>query len=283
MKVTVDNLPFNKGEVRKEVAEVCHQAFSTEDGTLRFLFRYAQWNGYFGSGVASLAGKVGRSRKLFREEGRDPFPLSDRSALVASYIFDAARDEFDDSSTNQRDSHRTLGQATVLGAVEFFHPSWLLKVGREAAEKGLSEPMWLRGLYARVAQGYGNGSPDDHAGCFRAIGFHLGSEVLADAEFSIIDEALREKQPGLVEFLKGHTVEISGVNHNCYHWLAIHSGHLDGGGVEADHFEWALQGANFALEYIPKDLRVEAFHQIHQGFRQFAGDHAEFFDRVNNA
>ena len=241
---------------------------------LRFVGRYTSWNGLFGSGVATLAGKIGRSRSAFLDPSQPIIALADRSVFVASFFFAAARDEFDDSSTEHRDTHRCLAQAFVAGLASF---SQL----RDPAQLNalLADPIWLMTLQQRVAMGYGAGSPDDAAHIFRSMGYHLGSEVLADQEFSLIDKALRHSDPELVSFLERERFEIAGESHSSYQWLNIHSGH--GGGVERDHFEWAVQGVQKGFFYTPKGQHEEMREQIMRGFGDFARDHSEFFALVN--
>jgi hypothetical protein len=252
---------------------------------LRFFGRYASWNGFFGSGVATLSGKIGRAHGLFRDAAEPIDALADRSVFVASFVFDAARDEFDDHETVYRDTHRDLAQAFISGLIHFVH------AGPHAAgfserdpqferlNQLLAEPEWLRTLNAHVATGYGAFLPDIHASLFQAIGYHLGSELLADREFSLIDRTLRQKLPQLVEFLRGHRETIGGHDHCAYQWIAIHSG--DGGAVEEDHFAKAIEGANLALYYTPAELHVELRERLHDGFRLFDSDHRTFFSNVN--
>ncbi len=241
---------------------------------LRFVGRYTSWNGFFGSGVATLAGKIGRSRGAFLDPAQPITALADRSVFVGSFFFDAARDEFDDSSTEHRDTHRCLAQSFVAGMARF---SKL----RDPAQLNalLADPIWLVTLQQRVAMGYGAGCPDDAGNIFRCMGYHLGSEVLADQEFSLIDKALRHSDPELVAFLEQERFEIAGQSHSCYHWLGIHSGH--GGGVEHDHFEWAVQGVQKGFSYSPDAHHDQLREQIMRGFGDFARDHAEFFALVN--
>ena len=262
-----------------KVRAVVSQAAADASKTLLFLARYASWNGVFGSGVASLAGKIGRSRALFIERGL-PSPIADRSVLVASYFFDAARDEFDDRDTEHRDTHRCLAQAALAGML-----AWAVKSGRpELAAPGAVEetlgadPSWLSHLRHRAALGYGNGWPDDRESIFRAIGYHLGSEVLADQEFSVIDTELRKRAPEMVAFLEQHEVEIAGQKHQAYYWIRIHSGH--GGGAEADHFDWAVRGAHLAFDYTPPELHDALRDHVYEGYRAFAQDHQRFFTSV---
>jgi hypothetical protein len=255
-------------------------AFATPVGCVRFLGRYTSWNGFFGSGVATLAGKIGRSRRLFLDPDQPVHALADRSVYVASFFFDAARDEFDDRDTVHRDTHRCLAQSTLKGLLDF-------EIGRGELELSnlgkinalLEEPDWLHALNARVAKGYGARTADDLAAVFHAIGYHLGSELLADREFSLIDETIETEAPQLADYLKHTTVEIAGQAHKAYQWIAIHSGH--GGGAEADHFEWATQGAKLAFRFVPASQHLALKSQLHAGFRAFAQDHREFFERCN--
>jgi len=250
------------------------QATESPEALVRFLGRYTSWNGFFGSGVATLAGKIGRSRGFFRD-GEEPItPLADRSVLVASFFFDAARDEFDDRDTTHRDSHRCLAQATVKGTVDFF------KIGAKAMDL-LADPLWLRALQDRVRVGYGDGTSDDLPAIFRAVGYHLGSELLADKEFSLLDRTLRDKQLALVTYLESAKVTIAGQEHIAYAWVRIHSGH--GGGAEADHFKWATQGVVRAYQYTANGLHDAMRHQLHLGFVDFSRDHREFFERVGDS
>lgn len=261
------------------VCAALEQATVTPQRVLRFLSSYAYWNGWFGSGVATLSGKIGRSRALFVDAGEPVLQLADRSVLVASHFFDAARDEFDDRDTPHRDTHRCLAQATLKGTLDYFaaqQPSL-----RDAATvNALLQPApWLEALGARVAQGYGAGTLDDLAGNLRAMGYHLGSEILADREFSLIDQQLTERQPALVAALQKGAVRIADEEHVAYQWIRIHSGH--GGGVEADHFAWATRGVRLCLSLLPAAQQSFARRQLHLGFIDFSRDHREFFENVN--
>jgi hypothetical protein len=249
-------------------------------GRVRFLGRYTSWNGFFGSGVATLAGKIGRSRRLFLDPSQAIVALADRSVYVGSFFFDAARDEFDDRDTVHRDTHRCLAQSTLKGMIDYETAQPGARLGDVTAINTLlDEPEWLDELNSRVALGYGANSADDLQEVFGSIGYHLGSELLADREFSIIDETLRAKAPQLVEHLKNTRVNIAGQEHVGYQWVAIHSGH--GGGAEADHFEWATQGVRLAFRYSPPRQHEQLRAALHRGFTDFARDHREFFQRVN--
>lgn len=264
--ITIEELKalssFDAAEAR--VRKALSDSLNDPAGFVRFFGRYTSWNGFFGSAVATLAGK-----------------LADRSVYVASFFFDAARDEFDDRDTVHRDTHRCLAQSTLKGLIDWNAGRGVDSFKDAAAlNELLREPLWLRTLNAQVAQGYGAGTPDDLPAAFRSMGYHLGSELLADQEFSLIDQTMREGAPEMTEFLRKHKVNIAGQDHVAYQWVSIHSGH--GGGAEADHFKWATRGARLAFRFAPPELHDDLRREVHKGFRSFAADHEEFFTRVND-
>ena len=100
------------------VRDKLREAFADPVRRVRFLGRYTSWNGFFGSGVATLSGKIGRCRGLLLAPAQPIKSLADRSVYVASFFFDAARDEFDDRDTVHRDTHRCLAQSTLKGLID---------------------------------------------------------------------------------------------------------------------------------------------------------------------
>ena len=164
--------------------------------------------------------------------------LADRASEVAADFFYAAVDEFDDRATPWRDTHRTLAQATIKGLG--LHFGFAL----EALDGVISINDETKGAMARVFDGYGVGARLEERALFEGMGFHVGSEILADREFVIIDEVLR-RTPARASgrALEGTQVEILGARHNAYYWIRIHTG------VEAEHFDAALKGVNRALGF----------------------------------
>lgn len=269
-----DRQDFDAAQAR--VQQALDAAVADDFELLRFMARYTSWNGYFGSAVAALAAKVGRTRGLFLDRDEPILQLADRSVFVASFFFDAARDEFDDRDTVHRDTHRCLAQAVLAGLIK--HQGLVDPVAINAA---LADPPWLDRLQEGVAQGYGVRTPDTADAIFRAIGYHLGSEVLADQEFSLIDATLRTARPELTAWLAGQSVTIAGQEHGCYQWIRIHSGH--GGGVEADHFNWAVKGLRRGFRFSDPAALPALKEQVLVGFDAFAKDHATFFGKVAGA
>jgi hypothetical protein len=236
---------------------------------LRFFVHYASWNGHFANGVSALTSLVGNSKDLFREAGFAR-AVSDRSNYVASFFFDAARDEYDDHINPERDSHRCMAQASLICMKDYF--------GLPDAALDEAEPAPLVAVNDAVLAGYSgraSGSASLVSQAFFAMGYHLGSELLADREFSLIDEYLRRQHDALVQHLMRSKVMLAGSEHRCYAWVGVHSGH--GGGVEADHFDHAAEGARNALRFLAAGSGEQALQALVQGFRSFDADHARFF------
>ncbi len=240
---------------------------------VRFFARYTSWNGFFGAGVATLAGKIGRARGLFMDPEEPLASAADRSVLVASYFFDAARDEFDDHGSPERDPHRSLAQAFLKALTQIRVPN----LSTDRHNQLMADPFWLTALNKAVAFGYGTHRPDDLSTLFSAMGYHLGSELLADREFSIIDRILRNGS-GIADQLRATTVRIGPEQHNAYVWVQIHS--RSGGAAEADHFAWATQGVNLAFQYVDPALHADLQREVELGFLDFAHDQREFFANV---
>jgi hypothetical protein len=239
---------------------------------LSLVGRYVQFNSAFGPGLANLAGEIAARQGLFVDRQEPVLILADRAAEVASDFFYAAIDEFDDRATSWRDTHRTLAQATVKGMGRFFGypPEALNEVIRINEE--------TRRAMGRVFAGYGLGMRLEERALFEAMGFHVGSEILADQEFVTIDRVLRETRPELVKGLEDMVVDILGQRHNAYYWIRIHTG------VEAEHFDAALRGVNRALGFYagPGDPGG-AKEWILQGFRGFARVQADFMAALGDA
>jgi hypothetical protein len=204
---------------------------------LSVMARYSQFNSAFGAGLANLADArlpevIPAQRPLGCERH-----CTDRSANVAADFFYAAVDEFDDRATPWRDTHRTLAQATLKGMGTFFGytPVQLNDVLHvNPATEDAMDLVW---------EGYGVGAHLEEARLFRAMGFHTGSEILADQEFVVLDKTLRAKRADLVSALEKMKVPLLGERHNAYYWIRIHTG------VEAEHFDAALKGVNNALRF----------------------------------
>src|SRR2546425_10427716 len=236
------------------------------------LGRYIQFNSAFGAGLANLAGEIAARQALFQDPDEALHIAADRAAEVAADFFYAAVDEFDDRATPWRDTHRTLAQATLKGLGRFFGYSdaQLNDVVRinEATRRAMQQ----------VWDGYGIGARLEEPRLFSGMGFHTGSEVLADQEFVLIDRHLRQRRPELVRALEAMRIPILGQEHNAYYWIRIHTG------VEAEHFDAALKGANNALRFYAGPQAPAAVKAaILGGFARFAAVQSAFMGALGEA
>jgi len=236
---------------------------------LSLLGRYIQFNSAFGAGLANLAGEIAARQDLFQDPDEALHIAADRAAEVASDFFYAAVDEFDDRATPWRDTHRTLAQATLkgLGTCFGYRDEQLNEVVRiNAATRTAMEEVW---------EGYGIGARLDEPRLFSGMGFHTGSEILADQEFVLIDRHLRQRRADLVRSLEALRVPILGQQHNAYYWIRIHTG------VEAEHFDAALKGVNNALRFYAGAQEPEAVKRdILAGFSRFAAVQSAFMSAL---
>jgi hypothetical protein len=238
---------------------------ASNDDLLRLLNSYIFFNSVFGSGVANLAGEIGSRQDLFRD-GDEPIAIAaDRSVEVAADIFFAAIDEFGDRGVSGRGTHRSLAQATLKAAGIF--------LGYDAAELNRIASASCATLSAldQVRNGYGVNQTVAEPKLFRALGFHMGSELLADEEFNILDTFLRSEHETLVAHLQSTKAIISDREYPAYRWIEIHTT------VEADHFNAAVASANRALRYYSgAESRACAKSSILEGFGEFAATQAAF-------
>ena len=112
---------------------------------MRFFTQYAGWNGHFANGVAALASLIGDNQGHFQEPGFAR-AVADRSNYVASFIFDAARDEYDDHINPMRDTHRCMAQASLISIADFYG------LGNEVLNE--PDPPALRAVCDGVLYGY---------------------------------------------------------------------------------------------------------------------------------
>jgi len=241
---------------------------------LQFFSNYVSWNGYFAGGVANLSASITKQRDLFRDKKEKLDLAADRSNYIASFFFDAARVEYD-----EKHCHRSLAQAFLISLCQHTGPRFDLDDEEYIKlNKILEESDNVAGLNKRVLTGYGDYPHKTEFDLFHSMGYHAGSEILADAEFSIIDTFFKERYPELRKKLLGTQVKKSEAgSHPSYAWIAVHSGHGDA--VEQDHFEAAVRGVHKAIEFVNQDIIDEANAEeaVKQGFKLFAEQHKAFF------
>lgn len=215
------------------------------------LAQYIHFNSVFGGGVANLAGEIALRKDLFRDSSESIEMLADQSVEIASKIFFAAIDEF-----GRRKTHRTMAKDTLRA---------LMQHGKYAA-KNMNVAEATNIAIEDVSLGYCLNRSVTEAEIFHSIGFHMGSELLADEEFNIIDRFLQAKHGNLVQCLKSQ---------DAYTWIQIHTT------VEADHFDAAVESANSALQYYVGSAS-EAKAWILEGFSRFANVQSQFMSSLKD-
>jgi hypothetical protein len=236
-----------------------------EKELLTLLCRYVQFNSVFGAGVANLAGEISARQDLFRDKNEKLRFLADRSIEIGGDIFSAAVDEFADRSFAQRHSHRSLAQATIKGIGYYY------RYDDEQMNDFITINAEVERAIERTRDGYKLNRIVAEQDLFNAIGFHMGSEVLADREFNYLDKFFQNNYPDLVEYLRSRKVMIGNVEQDAYHWIFIHTS------AEADHFDFAVKAANSALYfYVGENPIALVKAWIIDGFRQFADLQEDF-------
>jgi hypothetical protein len=267
-----DLQPVLSGHRGNEALVSALEDASQPDQLLSVMGRYIQFNSAFGAGLANLAGEIAARQGLFQDPDEPLRVAADRAAEVAADFFYAAIDEFDDRATPWRDTHRTLAQATLkgLGTCFGYTAERLNDVVRiNQATRTAMDEVW---------NGYGIGARLDEQRLFSGMGFHTGSEILADQEFVLIDRHLRQRRGDLVRSLEALRVPILGQQHNAYYWIRIHTG------VEAEHFDAALKGVNNALRFYAGTQAPETVKaDILAGFSRFAAVQSAFMSALGEA
>lgn len=239
---------INEHEGNKIFAAALRMAGRANVTLIHFLTQYVQFNSIFGAGVANLAGEIARRQDVFRDPNDPIYIIGDRSCNVAATIFFAAIDEF-----GRKKNHRSMAQDTLRESARCLkiatdHP------GALSCLHGTSTAM------RAVADSYCLNRTASEADLFFGIGFHIGSELLADDEFNILDQYLKQQHHQLVSHLQAK---------KSYVWVAVHTT------VEADHFDAAVESGNEALKFYTGD-RGQAKAWILQGFRHFNDVQTQF-------
>lgn len=243
---------------------------------IQFFAAYTSWNGYFASGVTGLTAKITNQRSMFIDPEVRFAALADRGSHIASFVFDAAREEYHDCKENGgRASHRALAQAFMIALIDCLKPEHAI----DSTKILLVEPDWLVKMNKQTPEHYLGNFVNDHdsMNVYAGMGYHIGSEWLADQEFTIIDRMMAKHIPDIRSDLIHSKITFMGRVHPGYAWITAHSG--SGDAVEQDHYEKAIQAADLALQYTPLYMKDNALSYVKSGINRFAEAHAEFFNQ----
>jgi hypothetical protein len=236
-------------------------AAESPEGLYYFMQRYAHFNAPAGSLVARLASSIGLSRELFKETGIPVADQADRGLDIAAKVLAATIDEHADGGAKV--THRRLAQALMNAIGEYANMSNLER--NQVAQT----PDWLEQIVADLVAGY-QGKIADLQALVTAVGFHIGSELLADREYCLIDKVVRHNNRGVDfdAYLQGKQVEICGKRLSPWYWIVVHGKH-NSSGVEAEHCQMALDALNLMAEYRPES-RATILEWASKGFVDFA-------------
>jgi hypothetical protein len=262
-KDLIDQL-FDIPSFNRSVESACQVAVRDPKALYIFMQRYVHFNGYAGSLVARLASSIGLSRDLFNNPDCRVIDEADRGMEIAAKVIAATIDEHADQGAKYV-PHRTLAQATLKAVGNY--------AGLTEAERNeLSvAPDWMVKVLDDLFRGY-QGVPGNAAALIRAMGFHAASEILADREYALIDKVIRydNRGKGFDAYLRTNDgkVKINDRQFSAWYWIVIHGKH-QGSGVEAEHFECALEAIDLAAKYRPESARQIREYAL-QGFSDFA-------------
>jgi hypothetical protein len=231
--------------------DVFQNKLETSSGPEELVARVSQWvwwNTAFGGAVAGLSSVVWDSANLFGG--------TVRSSKIASLIFFAARDEFGDQGA--RSTHPELAGATLLGLTHALNVT---------IQTDFANPQTVR-LMTEVVRGYRARGASEETELWKALGFHFGSETLADAEFRTFSSFLEGRYPDVVRWMK--TSKVEGKSYSPWSWIEIHAGTQHQTGVEIDHAESAATAIELALKYYKGSESPKICRQwVEEGLAEF--------------
>jgi hypothetical protein len=253
---------FDRDSAEANIENTVEVAAASPEGLYYFMQRYAHFNGYAGSLVARLASSIGISRDLFNQSGVAIADQADRGLNIAAKVLAATIDEHADAGAQQV-THRTLAQATMNAIGDY--------AGLSDSERNkiAQTPDWMKPILVDTVGGY-QGVIGDLQALVTAVGFHIGSELLADREYALIDKVVRHNHrgAGFDAYLQGKQVEIGGKRLSPWYWIVVHGKH-NSSGVEAEHCQLAIDALNMIAEYRPESAAT-ILEWATKGFLDFA-------------
>lgn len=253
----------------------CMASIDSDDLLVRFFRRFALYNQPFPGGVVSLAGMIHLRPDLFRDADSVLNDNADRSSIIASNIFFAAEDEFAGPDRRARVTHRLMAQNMVEAAVSF--AGW--SPDRFNTEFQLDAT--ANEIRSKLERGYRTRGYQSDSEIFGAIGFHLGSERLADIEFSVINAHLTEHFGDFVDAARSTRTQ---EGHSVYKWIELHAtfDSEDEASVEIDHYNYSLLAAEQAIELCTNGISSPQLRQsVIGGFEEFIDFQRSMFQWIN--
>jgi len=193
--------------------------------------------------------------------------INDRSSEIATEIYFAAEDEYADRQFKLRVTHRQLAQELLKAILDYF------KIDHSNFPKLFPLNKKTNEAIKKVREGYCLNRENTEDNLFNGLGFHIGSELLADQEFNLIDQFLRDNDSDLVKFLENKKTKFDDIK--SYRWISLHTV------VELEHLDHAFVAAERAIKYYKGKKSVEEVHRlIIEGFLNFAKLQKDFFGNI---
>ncbi|MBD1821255.1 hypothetical protein H6F51_01815 [Cyanobacteria bacterium FACHB-DQ100] len=249
----------------------CREAVCSPKALYLFMHRFVHYGRSYSFLVPRLAGIIGSSKLLY-----DPncaiAAHAERAMDVAANVLTAALEEFRDPRTNV--SHRTLSYGLLDKLAEY--------AGLSQAEikDVATSGDWLAGVLKAVNEGY-DAQSDDLSSMVRAMGFHVGAEIVGEYECSIINEVLysEQRQTQFGQFIKQNKLHFEAGSVSPWYWIVIH-GTFGTKGVELKHSDGALLALNQVVQYADAS-EAQIVEWADQGFAQFNQTQQRFFQLVH--
>ena len=238
------------------------EEISTPEQLMIFFTQYVAFNSVFAGGAARLVSDITLQQDVFMESETLGVPRDCRIE-IANSVFSAVIDDFHDRE--HLCSHRLMAEQLL----------WSMGELLDMPAHSFSAAPFIAPITAEIVRGYGvrigSATAQD---IFYSLGFHIGSEYLADEEFNRIDGMIGEKFPDLKRRLQEEK-KIAGRRYIPYRWIEIHKV------VEEHHCDAALDAANAALNNarVPWSL-CESKTMTLEGFRGFSELQNSFMDEV---
>jgi hypothetical protein len=236
-------------------------SIDTADKLLCFLQRFVVFNDALAARVPFLAGLIHLTPDLFLDEQAEEEFCRQCNGRIAAFVAEAASDEYQ-ITERQNLVHQYLSQQFLQGAFDHF------AADPTSFNRRHPLPPALRSLLGEARARF---FAERTAGqIFAALGFHVGLEVFAHQEFTLLDAWLRACHPGLVAALERDNGQGS-----AYRWLAIHTV------VEIKHYRAGLEALTFALDsFHPRDRVAEMEGHIRHGFEAFVDLQGRYYEAI---
>lgn len=260
---------FNFPEIEQTIESSISLAASHPESLYLFFQRYTHFNGYASALIARLSSSIGISRYSFVEADIPTYEEADRGMQISTQVLAAATDEGADGV-----AHRSLAQITLKTIGDYA----ALSVSER--NRFAEQPTWMTQIIESLIANY-QGSPNNVESLVRSMGFHAASEMFGDRENALIDKAIRFDRKGMgfdAYLKKAKPVKIQGHSYHPWCYILIH-GSYDKVGIEAEHFEYALQALNLAALY-SSESKEQILEWALAGFSSFVELQQRLFHEI---